>query len=209
LAISCDGVTRLADAALPTRHGEFRIEIIRVDGLAQEVVVLRLGDTDSRAATLVRIQSECLTGEVFGSLRCDCAAQLSASLARIGEEGRGAVVYLRQEGRGIGLVNKVRAYALQDLGLDTVDANVALGLPVDGRDYSAAAAAIHYIGIRRVRLLTNNPAKRRAIEQHDIRVVSREPLLTRPTTYNAGYLQTKFARLGHIAREETWEDSST
>jgi GTP cyclohydrolase II len=208
LAISCEGVTRLAEAGLPTRHGEFRIEIVRVDGLAQEVVVLRLGEADGSAATLVRIQSECLTGEVFGSLRCDCATQLSTSLARIGREGRGAVIYLRQEGRGIGLVNKIRSYALQDLGLDTVDANVALGLPVDSRDYSAAAAVIRYLGIGRVRLLTNNPAKRRAIEQHDILVVSRESLLTRPTSFNAGYLQTKFARLGHLTGDETCLDHS-
>jgi GTP cyclohydrolase II len=121
------------------------------------------------------------------------------SLSRIAEDGRGALIYLRQEGRGIGLANKIRAYALQDRGLDTVDANVALGLPIDGRDYSAAAAVIRYLGIREVRLLTNNPAKWRAIEQHDVPSVTREPLVVEANPYNAGYLRTKFGRLGHLA----------
>ncbi len=193
-----DGVTRLADSRLPNRFGEFTIEVVRVDALSQEVVVLRLGDTADDRPTLVRIQSECVTGEVFGSLRCDCAEQLDTSLSRIGDEGRGALIYLRQEGRGIGLVNKIRAYALQDRGLDTVDANVALGLPVDGRDYSAAAAVIRYLGIRQVRLLTNNPTKRRAIERLDLPVVAREPILVAPNSVNAGYLRTKIVRLGHL-----------
>lgn len=204
--ISHDGVTSMADAALPTRFGEFRIVILRVDETGSEVVVMLQGELIGGDAPLVRLHSECLTGEVFGSLRCDCGEQLEAALARIAAVGRGALLYLRQEGRGIGLVNKIRAYALQDLGLDTVDANLALGLPPDGRDYRAAAAALRYLGVGRVRLLTNNPLKRRALEREGVEVVERVPLTVEPNPTNLAYLQTKAARLGHFL---TFDDGET
>jgi GTP cyclohydrolase II len=191
------GVTGLAEATLPTRFGEFRIAILRVDQTSAEVVVLTHGEIEAEQPVLVRLQSECLTGEVFGSLRCDCGEQLAAALEQIAIAGRGVLVYLRQEGRGIGLANKIRAYALQDRGLDTVEANLALGLPIDGRDYTSAAAALRYLSIRRVRLLTNNPTKCRALEQRDLEIVERIPLEVRPNRFNRSYLRAKADRLGH------------
>src|SRR5438128_4691430 len=146
-----------ADASLPTRWGHFRISVFRFDGT--EVVALARGEIEGAESVLVRLHSECLTGHVLGSLRCDCGGQLRAALAMIGSAERGVLLYLDHEGRGIGLFNKVRAYGLQDRGLDTVDANVELGLPVDARDYSAAASVLQELGVRSVRLITNNPAK--------------------------------------------------
>lgn len=191
------GVTCLAEATIPTRFGEFQIAILRVDQSNTEVVVLVNGEIEADQPVLVRLQSECLTGEVLGSLRCDCGEQLAAALEKIATAGSGALVYLRQEGRGFGLANKIRAYALQDRGLDTVDANLALGLPIDGRDYTSAAAALGYLGVRRVRLLTNNPTKCRALEQHDFEIVERIPLEVRPNRFNRSYLRAKAHRLGH------------
>lgn len=196
--IARDGVTCLADAALPTRWGDFRIAILRVEETSSEVVVVRRGRLAGEEPPLVRLHSECLTGEVFGSLRCDCGEQLGAALAGIAAAGRGVLLYLRQEGRGIGLANKIRAYALQDLGLDTVDANLALGLPPDRRDYGAAAAVLRYLGLNRVRLLTNNPRKCQGLEQQGIAVVERVPLTVEPNLTNFAYLRTKVARLGHL-----------
>src|SRR5256885_9241309 len=146
-----------ADASLPTRWGDFRISVFRFDGT--EVVALARGEVDDGAPVLVRLHSECLTGYLLGSLRCDCGDQLRSALAMIGHADRGVLLYLDHEGRGIGLFNKVRAYGLQDPGLDTVDANLELGLPVDARDYPAAASVLQELGIRSVRLITNNPAK--------------------------------------------------
>jgi GTP cyclohydrolase II len=190
------GVTQLAEAALPSRFGKFRISVYQVDEPAQQVVALWHG-LPARGAVLVRLHSECLTGDVLGSARCDCGSQLEASLYRLARARSGILLYLHQEGRGIGLVNKIRAYALQDGGLDTVDANRALGLPIDARDYSAAAAVLHYLGIPRVRLLTNNPMKRRALRQHGIDVVERVPLEIEPNPTNVEYLRTKRDRMGH------------
>lgn len=196
--VSREGVTCLATAALPTRHGEFQIAVIRVDDSAEQALLLTHGDLSGPDPLLVRVHSECLTGEVLGSTRCDCGEQLDSALAAIGTAGRGALIYLYQEGRGIGLVNKIRAYALQDHGLDTVDANLALGLPVDGRDYRAAAAILRSQGISQVRLLTNNPAKCRGLECHDIQVVERVPLVASCNESNLLYLRTKAERMGHL-----------
>src|SRR6266850_2247738 len=185
-----------ADASLPTRWGDFRISVFRFDGT--EVVALARGELDGPDPVLVRLHSECLTGDVLGSLRCDCGDQLRASLAMIGAADRGVLLYLDHEGRGIGLFNKVRAYGLQDGGLDTVDANVELGLPIDARDYSAAASVLQELGIRQVRLMTNNPAKILGLEMHGIDVVERVPLETIPNEINAPYLRAKASRMGHL-----------
>jgi GTP cyclohydrolase II len=191
-----DFVTRLADAALPARTGNFRIAIFRA-GEDEEIVALYTGDLHDPAPLLVRMHSECLTGDVLGSARCDCGEQKEEALARIATEGRGVFLYLRQEGRGIGLVNKIRAYEQQDNGLDTVDANLVLGLPVDARDYAPAAAVLRELGGRRVRLLTNNPAKQQALEACGIDVVERVPLLIRPNAHNIAYLRTNAVRMDH------------
>lgn len=192
-----NGVTRLAEAALPSRFGQFRVAVFAVDG-AVESPALIYGDPSGADSPLVRLHSECLTGDVLGSLRCDCGEQLDASLEQIAESGAGLLLYLRQEGRGIGLVNKIRAYGLQDGGLDTVDANLALGLPVDGREYASAAAILRHLGLHQIRLLTNNPAKLGALRQHGIRVVERVPLEVPSNSANRGYLRTKAAKMGHL-----------
>lgn len=185
-----------AEASLPTRWGDFRVSVFRFDGT--EVVALARGEVDGPTPVLVRLHSQCLTGDVLGSLRCDCGEQLRASLAMIGGAERGVLLYLDHEGRGIGLFDKVRAYGLQDRGLDTVDANVELGLPVDARDYSAAAAALHELGVRSARLITNNPAKVLGLEMEGVAVIERVPLQTLPSEVNAPYLRAKAARMGHL-----------
>ena len=191
--------TSRADASLPTRWGHFRISVFRFDGT--EVVALTRGEVDDGEPVLVRLHSECLTGDVLGSLRCDCGDQLRASLAMIGAADRGVLLYLDHEGRGIGLFNKVRAYGLQDGGLDTVDANVELGLPIDARDYSAAASVLQELGIRSVRLITNNPAKILGLEMHGVEVVERVPIETLPNEINAPYLRAKASRMGHLLND--------
>ncbi|HYY88721.1 MAG TPA: GTP cyclohydrolase II [Chloroflexota bacterium] len=192
----------LAHATLPTRFGDFRVQVFRVPPALAESLVLLHGTLRPDEPALVRLHSECLTGDVLGSLRCDCGQQLSASLDLIGQAGAGVLLYLRQEGRGIGLVNKIRAYALQDTGMDTVDANLALGLPVDGREYASAATILRQLGISRVRLLTNNPLKTLALEQNGIEVVERVPLVVPPNPSNLDYLRTKASRMGHVLRVE-------
>jgi GTP cyclohydrolase II len=191
-------VTLLCEAALPTRFGEFRIAAFSVAGDPVETLALLRGDPTSAGTPLVRLHSECLTGEALGSLRCDCGDQLDAALARIATAGDGVLLYLRQEGRGIGIVNKIRAYALQDAGMDTVQANLALGLPVDGRRYASAAAVLRFLGISSVRLLTNNPAKRRALERHGVRVAERVAIESPANDTNHRYLMTKVQRMGHL-----------
>src|SRR5437867_1010529 len=188
-----------ADATLPTRWGNFRISVFRFDG--SEVVALARGDVAGEEPVLVRLHSECLTGDVLGSLRCDCGDQLRAALAMIGAAERGVLLYLDHEGRGIGLFNKVRAYGLQDGGLDTVDANIELGLPIDARDYSAAASVLQELGIRSVRLITNNPAKILGLEMHGVEVVERVPIETLPNEINAPYLRAKASRMGHLLND--------
>jgi 3,4-dihydroxy 2-butanone 4-phosphate synthase / GTP cyclohydrolase II len=192
-------VHNVAVSRLPTEFGEFTAFAFesRLDGIHHLALVR--GDVTTGAPVLVRVHSECLSGDVFGSRRCDCGAQLHASLRAVGEAGRGVVVYLRgHEGRGIGLASKLRAYALQDEGLDTVDANLRLGLPVDAREYAAAADILRYLGIERIRLLTNNPRKSSALAASGLDVVERVPLLTSPTADNLRYLRTKQLRMGHL-----------
>ncbi|WP_244993317.1 GTP cyclohydrolase II [Rhodococcus qingshengii] len=192
----------VADAALPTRFGDFTSVAFRDSRSGVEHLALVLGEVSaagkSQDGVLVRIHSECLTGDVFGSLRCDCGTQLAQALAVIGEEGCGVVVYLRgHEGRGIGLAQKMRAYALQDGGLDTVDANVALGLPVDSRSFDAGAGVVQALDIQRVRLMTNNPAKRLALHDNGIEIVECVPMPSATNSHNIRYLSTKHDRLGH------------
>ncbi|MEX2046989.1 MAG: GTP cyclohydrolase II [Chloroflexota bacterium] len=186
-----------AAASLPTRHGELRIHVFRL-GDETEVIALVHGEIAGDQPVLVRLHSECLTGEALGSLRCDCGEQLQAGLDQVGGADRGVLLYLRHEGRGIGLFDKIRAYALQDGGLDTVDANVALGLPIDGRDYAAAAAVLRRLGVRRARVLTNNPAKLRSLAEHGIEIVERVPIEALPNPANVSYLKTKALRMGHM-----------
>jgi GTP cyclohydrolase II len=190
-------IQRVAEAALPTRHGDFRL-IAYGSPNGQEHVALTVGVIDDAEPVLLRLHSECLTGDVFGSRRCDCGAQLEDSLHLLQEQGRGILLYMRQEGRGIGLSNKIRAYALQEQGYDTVEANLLLGLPEDRREYGDAAAMLRDLGVRRVRLLTNNPAKITGLERHGIAVVERIPLQVRPTAYNRRYLRTKQEKSGYL-----------
>lgn len=200
-APSCSGsrpatLTRAATACLPTEFGEFDVHAYEGAGCAHHAA-LTMGDLGRVDAPLVRVHSSCRTGDVFASLRCDCGPQLHGALARIADEGAGAVVYLDQEGRGIGLPDKIRAYALQDQGLDTVDANQALGHDADERDYDPAVQILADLGLRRVRLLTNNPAKVAALSRGGLTVAERVPLVIEPNSHNHRYLRTKADRLGH------------
>jgi 3,4-dihydroxy 2-butanone 4-phosphate synthase/GTP cyclohydrolase II len=191
-------VERITEANLPTRFGYFRVIGYRVPGHPEEHAALVLGDVSTPEPSLVRVHSQCLTGDVFSSLRCDCGEQLDIALELIGKEGRGAFVYMQQEGRGIGLHNKLRAYALQDKGLDTVEANVALGFAADRRDYGIGMQILRDLGISRIRLLTNNPAKRHGLSAYGLEVVERVPVIARANPHNAGYLAVKQAKLGHL-----------
>lgn len=195
-------VTRSADARLPTTFGEFRCVAYTsvLDGETHLAFVM--GDPAHAENVLVRVHSECLTGDVFASLRCDCGAQLHGAMQRIAEEGLGVVVYLRgHEGRGIGISHKLRAYELQDGGLDTVDANVELGLPVDSREYGIGAQILVDLGVTTMRLMTNNPAKRGGLEGYGLQIVERVPIHTEPNEENIRYLRTKRDRLGHLFEE--------
>ena len=190
-------VKRAAAARLPTRFGEFTMLAYKSPDDSEEHVVVMKGDVADRDV-LLRIHSECLTGDIFGSLRCDCGAQLALALQRIADEGAGIVIYMRgHEGRGIGITQKLRAYALQDQGLDTVDANLALGLPIDARRFDAAAAILRDLGVRSVRLMSNNPMKMLALQQHGIQVSQREVHEVAATSDSGAYLNTKRDRLGH------------
>jgi 3,4-dihydroxy 2-butanone 4-phosphate synthase/GTP cyclohydrolase II len=190
-------VHREAEASLPTRFGNFRVVGYR-DTLTQgEHAALVMGDLAGDTPVLVRVHSECLTGDSLHSLRCDCGFQRDLALQLIAQEGRGVLVYLRQEGRGIGLINKLKAYALQDQGLDTVEANLALGFPPDLREYGVGAQILRDLGIRRMRLLTNNPRKVRALEGFGLEIVERLPLKGGDNPHNQRYLLTKRERLGH------------
>jgi 3,4-dihydroxy 2-butanone 4-phosphate synthase/GTP cyclohydrolase II len=192
-------VERVAEARLPTEYGQFRAYGYRAAPDGAEQIALVHGDVGDGQDVLVRVHSECLTGDTFGSLRCDCGPQLQAALRRIVEEGRGVVLYIRgHEGRGIGLLEKLRAYELQDTGVDTVDANLRLGLPADARDYGTGAQILYDLGVRTMRLLTNNPAKRAGLEGYGLHVVGRVPLPSRPHPENVRYLRTKRDRMGHL-----------
>ena len=191
-------VTQLTQSTLPTRHGEFVCRVFVDQLTGKQHLALTLGEVRGREPVLVRVHSECLTGDVFGSLRCDCGRQLDAGLARVREAGCGAVLYLRQEGRGIGLVNKVNAYALQDGGRDTVQANLDLGFEADQRDFRLGAQMLVALGVQRVRLLTNNPRKVHDLASCGVEVVSREPIEFDPGPDNEAYLRTKKEKLGHL-----------
>jgi 3,4-dihydroxy 2-butanone 4-phosphate synthase / GTP cyclohydrolase II len=190
-------VERIASAQLPTRYGDFVSHGYRsmIDG--QHHVALVMGDVDGAPDVLVRVHSECVTGDVFHSLRCDCGDQLERALSQIAEEGRGVLLYLAQEGRGIGLLNKLRAYELQEQGMDTVDANVALGLPVDSRDYGMGAQILADLGLSTIRVLTNNPKKIVGLEGYGLTVTAQLPIVAEPNRENAEYLRTKVERMGH------------
>jgi 3,4-dihydroxy 2-butanone 4-phosphate synthase / GTP cyclohydrolase II len=188
---------RVAQAGLPTRYGTFEMFVYGTSD-HKEHVALTLGAIDDGGPVLVRAHSECLPGDVFGSSRCDCGEQLDDSLRFLQEQGRGVLLYLRQEGRGIGLTKKISAYSLQEQGLDTVEANLALGLPEDMRDYRVAAEMLLDLGVRRARLLTNNPAKIEGLERYGVEVVERVPLGISPNPSNLGYLRTKWEKMGHL-----------
>jgi 3,4-dihydroxy 2-butanone 4-phosphate synthase/GTP cyclohydrolase II len=192
-------VEPVATARLPTRLGPFVVHVFRDSIEKREHLALVRGDVQGASDVLVRVHSECVTGDLFGSLRCDCGAQLDAALARVAEAGRGVVVYLRgHEGRGIGLVNKLHAYRLQDEGRDTVEANLDLGLPIDSRRYDIGAQILTSLGLTTIRLMSNNPAKFAALEGYPIRIVERVPLVIVPNAENEGYLSTKQVKLGHL-----------
>lgn len=191
-------VERVSEARLPTRYGEFRVVAYRARYDPDEHVALVMGDVTDGRPVLTRVHSQCVTGDVFGSLRCDCGPQMERALEMIAAEGRGLFLYMRQEGRGIGLHNKIRAYALQDQGLDTVEANHALGFPADRRDYGIGMQILRDLGVRKLRLLTNNPEKRAGLEGYGLEVVERVPIEVHPNPHNAHYLETKRVKLGHL-----------
>ena len=191
-------VERVAQARLPTEYGEFRIFGYRSLNSNEEFVALVQGELPGAKPTLVRIHSQCLTGDVFGSRKCDCGQQLRKAMKLIAREGSGAIVYQQQEGRGIGIINKIRAYALQDEGADTIEANVMLGLAVDLRRYEQCAEILRDLGLSRVRLMSNNPDKMQALEQMGIDVVERVSLAIRATDAAKSYLRTKKERMGHL-----------
>jgi 3,4-dihydroxy 2-butanone 4-phosphate synthase/GTP cyclohydrolase II len=202
-------VRRVAETRLPTVHGEFRAVGYRstMDGV--DHIALIRGEIGDGEGVLVRVHSECLTGDVLGSLRCDCGPQLNAALRQVADEGRGVVVYLRgHEGRGIGLLHKLAAYQLQDSGADTVEANLQLGLPADARDYGIGAQVLAELGVHSVRLLTNNPAKLAGLEGYGLRITERVPLAITATPDNLRYLQTKRDRMGHDLRMDLGDEGS-
>ena len=191
-------VHRVAEAKLPTIHGEFTAIAYRSEIDPDEHLALVMGDISTEETVLVRVHSECVTGEVFGSLRCDCGEQLDLAIQSIAEEGRGVILYMRQEGRGIGFHNKIRAYALQDKGLDTVEANLSLGFKPDLRDYGIGAQILAELGLHNIRLLTNNPKKVVGLESYGLKVAETVPIITSPNPYNCDYLETKRKKLGHL-----------
>ena len=191
-------VRYVESSKLPTGWAVFDMHGFEDAATDKEHIVLTLGDIDNGEPVLARVHSECLTGDALFSLRCDCGAQLQAALKAIAEEGRGALLYLRQEGRGIGLLNKIKAYKLQDQGSDTVEANEQLGFGADMRDYSICKVMLEHLNIKQVRLMTNNPRKVAALTDQGVDVVERIPLQTGKNPHNAKYLETKAGKLGHL-----------
>jgi GTP cyclohydrolase II len=191
-------VREIAHAELPTRYGRFTIHGFKGRGPQEEAIALVRGDFKGKIPPLVRVHSQCFTGDVLTSLRCDCRAQLELSLQKIGRAPAGVLLYLNQEGRGIGLMNKLRAYQLQDGGMDTVEANESLGFAADARDYDFSARILKQLGAKRIRLLSNNPEKVRQLERSGIRVIQRVPCQPRISRISRGYLQTKKSKMGHL-----------
>ncbi len=197
-SVETHSVERVAVADLPTEWGDFQIAGYRSLISDEEFVVLFKGEMQRDVPTLVRIHSQCLTGDVFGSIKCDCGEQLHQTMQMIEREGRGAIVYQQQEGRGIGILNKIRAYALQDQGADTVEANERLGLAVDLREYRQCAEILFDLGLCKVRVISNNPLKLRALEEAGLKIVERVSIEVESTENAAGYLRTKKEKLGHL-----------
>jgi 3,4-dihydroxy 2-butanone 4-phosphate synthase / GTP cyclohydrolase II len=191
-------VTRLVTTTMPSKYGDFISHLYEDDITGDHHIALVKGEVEGAEHVLIRVHSQCLTGDVFGSMRCDCGDQLQQGLKRISDEGCGVLLYMRQEGRGIGLANKLRAYALQDQGHDTVEANEALGLPVDARDYGIGSQILADLGLTTIRIMTNNPAKRIGIEGYGLKVTERISLQTSPNKHNVHYLRTKRGKLGHL-----------
>jgi 3,4-dihydroxy 2-butanone 4-phosphate synthase/GTP cyclohydrolase II len=191
-------VEKTAQADFPAEYGHFTLHAYE-EQLSNEVhVALTMGEWDPEEPVLVRVHSQCLTGDTLGSLRCDCGRQLERALQNIGDEGQGVLLYMRHEGRGIGLSNKLRAYALQDEGLDTVEANEALGFPADARDYGTGCQILADLGVRKLRLMTNNPRKRTALAGYGLEIVERVPIVIESNPANERYLTTKKTKLGHL-----------
>ncbi len=200
-------VHRVAEAKFPTKYGEFIALAYKSDIDPDEHLALVMGNISTREPVLVRVHSECVTGDVFSSLRCDCGEQIALAMQNIANEGRGVFVYMRQEGRGIGFHNKIRAYALQDKGMDTVEANLSLGFAPDLRDYGIGAQILAELGLHNIRLLTNNPKKVIGLEGYGLKVVETVPIITPPNPYNRGYLETKKKKLGHLLEVPSADDN--
>ena len=186
-----------SEARLPTKHGEFNIRVFHESDTGLDHVALTMGDMQGPDPVLMRVHSECLTGDAFGSLRCDCGPQLDSALKAIADKGWGVVVYLRQEGRGIGLHAKIQAYHLQDQGADTLDANLMLALPADARNYRIPSTMLDALGVKDICLLSNNPDKAKQLQEYGINIVERVPLIVGVVNENRDYLQTKAERMGH------------
>jgi 3,4-dihydroxy 2-butanone 4-phosphate synthase/GTP cyclohydrolase II len=191
-------VTRVSEAKLPTKYGNFKVIAYKSTTDPDEHLAMVMGNVNTDEPVLVRVHSQCLTGDVFHSLRCDCGEQIEMAMKRIAEEGRGVVLYMRQEGRGIGLHNKIKAYALQDKGMDTVEANLALGFKADERDYGVGAQILADLGVRKMRLMTNNPKKGIGLASYGLEIIEQLPLTSKPNPHNRRYLQTKQKKMGHL-----------
>jgi 3,4-dihydroxy 2-butanone 4-phosphate synthase/GTP cyclohydrolase II len=193
-------VQRVAEAKLPTPFGDFKVIAYKSSTDPDEHLAMVMGDVATDEPVLVRVHSQCLTGDVFHSLRCDCGEQIEMAMKRIAGEGRGVVLYMRQEGRGIGIHNKIKAYALQDKGMDTVEANISLGFKPDQRDYGVGAQILADLGVRNMRLMTNNPKKMSGLESFGLNIVEQLPITTQPNPHNRRYLQTKQKKMGHLLK---------